>query len=143
VKRVLCAVLVCLVFSAQPGHAAGISATSVLPRGSHLLLQTEVAGYRHAVALAYRSGGPRIGVALLGTRHDRLIWSAALTGKPKRLVSPGPPGVFVVFTTSASVPGSLFAYRLQGGRISWVLPPGPGRPLMATSLRDKFLIILV
>lgn len=134
-KRLVLGIVLCLAVSPHAGRAAGISVASLLPSGSRLLLQTRVAGYRHAVAVGYRSGHPYVGIALVGTPHDRLIWSSRLTATPRRLLSPEPTGAVVVYAAAEGKPGAVSAFRLHAGHVSWALPPGKGRPLPASSLK--------
>lgn len=133
-KRLALLVLVCLPVLPASVRAASPSPAKVLPRGSRVLKETRIAGYRHAVALAYTFHGPRVGVALLGTRRDRLVWSAALPATPRTLESPGPAGTFILLTGAAGSAYALSAYRLHSGHVAWALLTGKSRPITVAKL---------
>lgn len=133
-KRVLLGMVLGLGLSPSAGCAAGISPASALPPGSHLLIQTAIAGHYYATAVAYISSRPFVGVVLQEGSRKRLMWSSMLPASPRRLLSPGPSGAFIVYASAAHAVGSVSVYRLHNGRVSWALVPGKGRPLPASSV---------
>jgi uncharacterized membrane protein (UPF0127 family) len=58
-------------------------------------------------------------------------------------MSPGPTGVFLVRTMGGSDPGSVSAYRLHAGNVTWALAIGKGRPLPASSLTATEIAVTV
>lgn len=130
------AVIVLMAAALLPGctSAASRPISSLLPKGAHVVSQAKIAGYRDAVAVAYSYRGSKLAVALLSSGRPRVLWSSTLGSVAKKVLSPGPTGVFVVVTAGSGSGSTVSAYRLHGGKVSWALADGKGRPIAAASL---------